>query len=53
MKDLKDLFIGMNIKQKQNQKRLFVLTFNSITADFAGNSVSNTNNRVEKDSHRK
>ena len=33
--------------------RLFVLAFNNTTEDVAGNTINNTANRVQRDSHRK
>ena len=37
----------------QGNKRLFGLAFSNTTADVANNPFNNTNNRVEKNSHRK
>ena len=37
----------------QGVKRLFVSTFNNTVANDDNNPVNNTNNRVERDSHRK
>ena len=37
----------------QGVKRLLLLSFNNTTASVANNPISNTNNRVVRDSHRK
>ena len=37
----------------QGVKRLFVIAFNNTTVDVANNPINNTNNRVEKNRHRK
>ena len=37
----------------QGVNRLFVFAFNNTTEDVAGNSISNTTNGVQRDSHRK
>ena len=37
----------------QGVKMLFVLAFNNTTANFVGNLINNTNNRVETNSNRK
>ena len=37
----------------QGVKRLFVLAFNNTTANVAGNPINNTNNRVERNGHKK
>ena len=37
----------------QGVKRLFLLAFNNTTVDVASNPIDNTDNRVEKNSHRK
>ena len=47
---LKDFLLMFLFKELY---RLYVLAFNNTTQDVAGNPISNTANRVQRDSHRK